>query len=37
MTTAGQIKSIGKLRRMVREMLKDKLKEIDAQVEQILG
>jgi methylase of polypeptide subunit release factors len=34
---AGKIKSIGKLRGMVREMLKEELKEIDALVQQILG
>ncbi len=33
---AGDIKSIGKLRGMVREMLKDELKEIDALVERVL-
>ena len=33
---AGKIKSIGKLRGMVREMLKEELKEIDALVEKIL-
>jgi hypothetical protein len=33
----GKIKSIGRLRGMVREMLKDELKEIDALVNKILG
>lgn len=33
---AGKIKSIGRLRAMVREMLKDELKEIDGLVEEIL-
>ncbi|MFQ6116036.1 MAG: hypothetical protein ACE5NG_18395 [bacterium] len=32
----GKIKSIGKLRGMVREMLKEELQEIDARVEKIL-
>lgn len=34
---AGKIKSIGKLRGMVREMLKDELKEIDVLAQEILG
>lgn len=34
---AGKIKSIGKLRSMVRVMLKDELMEIDALVQEILG
>lgn len=34
---AGKIKSIGKLRSMVREMLRDELQEIDALVKQILA
>jgi methylase of polypeptide subunit release factors len=34
---AGDIKNIGKLRSMVREMLADELQEIDEQVRQILG
>jgi len=32
----GQLKSIGRLRGMVRQMLKDELAEIDALVQQIL-
>ncbi|MBI4641436.1 MAG: hypothetical protein HY731_12125, partial [Candidatus Tectomicrobia bacterium] len=35
--SAGNIKSIGRLRGMVREMLKDELKEIDVLVKEILG
>ena len=34
---AGKINSIGKLRGMVRDMLKDELKEIDTLVHKILG